>query len=286
MTDFHGEVLGPNPFCDRLLKSIVASEAVSFNSKHLIPLLPDLIRPEHELILGEAFRNHDFQIAELFEVWLRKMGQSRKEPWIRDKRQLKALFNRFVKDQDKAFDRILPRLRELSPEVSRSRTKTLLTSEFAEINGQRYEFLRLMKERDYSKVHLTRRDAALFVVKEFINNLEHFHLQKRLFQFLSDENIKAAQLVSTDSDSKRVVLSFHDGLSIEDIQDLVDRELLPLEALEAFSFQHARFYNQLMHRLRSSYLARFDAGPVSLDPNISRVVFDPFEASWIIVDML
>ncbi len=283
-TDFHGEVLGPNPFCSKLLTSLTQSSDQPLTPKHLAQVLPQLVRPEHGLEVGSSFRNHDFQIAELFEMWVRRQGRGKEAPWIRDHRQLRSLFNKFVKEQDRVFKRLLPRLVEILPSVIQSKTKVLLNSEFAEINQQKYEFIRLLEERELSKIHLTRKDQELFLVKQILGDTSVFERQRKTFEFLSSQNAMSSKILMVDEPSQRIVLSFHAGLSIEDIQDLVDREILPLQILEAFSFQHARFYNSLMQKLRTPYLMFFEAGPVALDPNIARVVFDPGQNQWLVVD--
>jgi hypothetical protein len=283
-TDFHGEVLGPNPFCSKLLTSLTQSSDQPLTPKHLAQVLPELVRPEHRLEVGSSFRNHDFQIAELFEMWLRRQGRGKESPWIRDRRQLKALFHRFVKEQDRVFDRLLPRLVEAFPTVLQSKTKMLLNPEYAEINQQKYEFIRLLEERELAKVHLTRKNEDLFLVKQFLGDTTVFERQRKTFDFLSTQHVVGSKVLTVDESAQRIVLSFHAGLSIEDVQDLVDREILPLEILEAFSFQHARFYNSLMQRLRTPYLALFEPGPIALDPNITRVVFDPVQNQWLVID--
>lgn len=283
-TDFHGEVLGPNPFCAKLLSSLTDSSNEPLKSKHLAQILPELVRPEHRLEVGSSFRNHDFQIAELFEMWLRRQGRGKEAPWIRDRRQLKALFQRFVKEQDRVFARLLPRLTEVFPSVLHSKTKMLLNPEYAEINQQKYEFIRLLEERELAKVHLTRRDQDFFLVKQVLGDSSVFEQQRKIFEFLTHQDVRSSKILTIDESSQRIVLSYHAGLSIEDVQDLVDREILPLEILEAFGFQHARFYNSLMLKLRTPYLTLFEPGPVTLDPNITRVVFDPQQNLWFVVD--
>jgi len=283
-TDFHGDVLGAQPFCTKLIENLAGSGVTQLAPKHLAAVLPELVRDDHKLVVGDAFRNHDFQIAELFEMWLRKESASKPEPWVKDKRQLKALFNRFVKEQDKTFRKILPRLVDQLPELVRLKTKSILQSEFREIQGDRFEFLRLLEDRKSSRTHLARRGDEFVMVRQYLGDRDHFELQRKIAEFLSDQNIPMAKPLGVDADQQSLILSFAEGFSIEDVQDLVDREILPLEALEAFGFQHARFYNLEMSRLRVPYLSLFGPGPVAIDPNLSRVLFNPAKESWIVID--
>ena len=235
---------GPGSFLSGLLQNLRSRLHNHVPTSNLLSLVPKTRR----------YLNLNATILETFDKWLaNKFGEKVTHKTLDRKNRL-ALEEVFATEQNNVFEQARPKMDQYYRDLVIKRLKIQRTfddSQTVIFNGREYPVATRLGGMKEGIVYLVRDDSQYVVIKQF-HDYGVAQKHQIMFQKLEAKNISVAHVLDIDSENKSLMLTHVEGLTSDDIGEMIRQGLVSKEFKDTFAFKHAVFYNEVMPKVGKS----------------------------------